>query len=474
VTMVSNPEVRSVMTHWQRAMLIALSLVLSAFVIFWFRADYFIAYDYSAQNSLGSSDFHAFAWGATVFTNPLDLLVTKRLMLDGTIAFHPHYTNGYPLLGRAYFAAFGEGLVASRMLPICVVAIGALLFLSKLARELRKPLVFLALPLLYVSSIGRDAANFEMLEPAHFLVLGLSALVLYDSAFPRWVRVACIVLCVFIYQVSAAFIFAVIVAEYLRARDRSTLITTTVTLFAAALVVGIALAHAGGWHELVRILLHRSGVNSAGAGYDESVTFAFLFERTFPDRVHKNMAPILFFFSGVEVLLLVWQRRFLLPCVYVGFFGYAIVLRNFVGVHPFTFLPFIFFIIAALSSLAWRVAAIVSELPGMLVRAFPSLPRRMNVDATSLRFVRGGLAVLLLAWPAADMWSRSKWYPLDPGVRADFDAITAYVAGHDISRCSTFEVTGLLTDERIVYFLLTKQVNRGGGEACKVALAPHL
>ncbi len=465
--------IHSLMKHRQHATLIALSLLLSAVIVFCFRADYFVPYDLSLQNSIGSSDFHAFAWGATAYTNLLDFIVTKRLMLDGTIAFQPHYTNGYPLLGRAYFAVFGEGLVASRLLPICVVAIGALMFLSRLARELCNPLMFLALPLLYISSLGRDAANFEMLEPAHFLVLGLSALVLYDSVFPRWARAACIVLCVFIYQVSAAFMLAVIVAEYLRARDRATLVTMTLTLFAAALVVGAAFIHAGGWHELVRILLQRTGINAKFPDYDESVTFDALY-LVFRDRTHHNLAPVLFFLSGVEVLLLIWQRRFLLPCVYLAFLAYSIVLRNFVGVHHFTFLPFIFFIAAALSSFAWRLGAIVAELPGLAARAFPSRVRRTNVDSSSRWLVQGGAALLVLAWVAADMWSRSKVYGLDPRVRADFDSITAYVAGHDISRCSTFEVSGLLTDERIVYFLLTKQVNHGSGEACKIPLEPHL
>jgi hypothetical protein len=56
----------------------------------------------------------------------------------------------------------------------------------------------------------------------------------------------------------------------------------------------------------------------------------------------------------------------------------------------------------------------------------------------------------------------------------DYAAITAYVAAHDISRCSTFAVTGLLSDERIVYFLLTRQVNRGAGDACTIALTPQV
>jgi hypothetical protein len=465
--------VRPPTAHWQRAALIALSLALSAIVVLWFRADYFIPYDFSRQNAIGSSDFHAFAWGATAYTSLLDVLVTKRLALDGGIVFHPHYTNGYPLLGRAWFAIFGEGLVASRMLPISVVGIGALMFLSRLAAELRNPLMVLALPLLYLSSIGRDAANFEMLEPAHFLVLGLCALVLYDSPCPRWARVACVALCVFIYQVSAAFMLAIMVAEYLRVKDRTTLLATAATLLVCALVVAVAFAHAGGWHELVRILLQRSGIDAKFPGYDESVPFANLVW-LIGDRAHQNIAPVLFFLSFVEVLLLIRRRHFLLPCAYIGFLGYAVVLRNFVGVHPFTFLPFAFFVIAALTSLAWRLGAIAAALPGMAVRAFPSLPRKMQFDGAPRVLVQGGMAVLVMAWFAVDIESRKTRNPFDPQVHADYAAITAYVAAHDISKCSTFAVTGLLSDERIVYFLLTRQVNRGAGDACTIALTPQV
>jgi hypothetical protein len=465
--------VRRMTKRWQPAAPIALSLLLSAVVVLWFRADYFRPYADSPQSSLGSSDLHNFAWASTAYTNPIDLLfVAKKLLLNGGSALYPHYTNGYPLLARAYFGIFGDGLIAARMLPISIVAIGALMFLSRLRRELRNPLVFLALPLLYLSPIGRDAANFEMLETAHFLILGLSALALYDSAFPRWAKVACIVLCVCIYQVSAAFIFAIIVAEYLRSRNRGGLIATMLALFAAALVVAGVFLHAGGSDELRRILLQRSGLDSTVYGFDESITFSEL-NRAFSSRVHQNMAPVLFFFSIVEIVLLIAQRRYLLPAVFLGFVGYSLVLRNFVGVHYFTFLPFIFFIIAALMSLAWRLASLVSGLAGRIVRRFPSTGRG-DSGATSSRLVRAGVIVIVLGWLVVDIGPRTRMYGIDDNVRADFDAITAYVAGHDISRCSTFAVTGELTDERIVYFLLARHVNRGNGEHCEIALAPRL
>lgn len=369
--------------RWERAAPIGLSLLLSAVVVLFFRADYFRPYNDSPQNSLGSSHLHDFAWAAPLYTNPVDLFfVAKQLLLNGKLSLYPHYTNGYPLLVRAYYAVFGDGLIASRMLPMSIVAIGGLLFLSRVDRELRNPLVFLALPLLYLSSIGRDAANFEMLEPAHFLVLGLCALVLYGSAFPRWAKVACVVLCVCIYQVSAAFVFAIIVAEYLRARDRADLIATMLALFVVALVVAGAFLHAGGSDELKRVLLQRPGFNSTVYGFDESVTFDAL-NKAFSARVHQNMAPLFFFLSVVEIFLLIMQRRFLLPSVYLGFVGYSIMLRNFVGVHYFTFLPFIFFIIVALLSLAWRVASLLSGVPGRILGTSSK-----DLDAASRRVVR--------------------------------------------------------------------------------------
>ncbi len=440
------------MKRWQRVAPIGLSLVLSTVIVIWFRADYFRPYVDTPQSSLASSDLHDFAWASTLYTNPLDLLfVARRVTLDGMLSFYPHYTNGYPLLVRAYYAAFGDGLLASRMLPISLVAIGAIMFLAALQRDARNPLAFLALPLLYLSSIGRDAANFEMLEPAHFPIVGLCALVLYGASVPRWAKAACIVLCVTIYQVSAVFILAIIVAEYLRARNRADLAVTVLALFAVALVVAGAFLRAGGVAEFERILLQRSGIDSTVYGFDESVSFAAL-NQVYSIRVHQSIAPLLFFMSVVEIVLLIMQRRFLLPSVYLGFIAYSIVLRNFVGMHSFTFLPFIFFVIVALLSLAWRLASLAATRP----------------------LVRAGVIVLALGWLVVDIAPRNRMYGEDDRVHADLDAITGYVADHDISRCSTFEVTGLLTDERIVYFLLARQINRGSGERCKIALAPHL
>src|SRR5690348_6042024 len=140
------------MKRWQRAAPIALSLLLSAALVLWFRTDYFRPYTDTPQSSLASSDLHDFAWASTVYTNPVDLLfVARRVLLNGALELYPHYTNGYPLLVRAYYSVFGDGLIASRLFPISLVAIGALLFLFRLERELRNPLVFLALPLLYIS-----------------------------------------------------------------------------------------------------------------------------------------------------------------------------------------------------------------------------------------------------------------------------------------------------------------------------------
>ena len=464
--------VRQAMRHQQQAAAIAASLLLSAVVLFRFRADYFRPYTDAPQSSLGSSDLHNFAWASTMHANLLDLFfVAKRVTLDGALLLNPHYTNGYPLLARAYFAAFGDGLIASRMLPICIIAVGGLLFLSRLERELRNPLVFLALPLLYLSPIGRDAGSFEMIEPAHFLILGLSAVVLYDSPFPRWVKVVCILVCVCIYQVSAPFILAIVVADYLRSKDRATLVTMGLALFAAALVVAAAFIQAGGPDALAHIVLHRAGLDSPdpNSAYSETVTFADL-NRGFFARVHQNMAPVFFFFSGVEIFILIWQRRYLLPSVYLGYIGYMLVLRNFVGMHYFTFLPFDFFVLAALLSLLWRIAAIVSALPG---RAMPKW-RGTGLADSAGQLVHVSTVMLVLAFLVIDIVPRTRMYTIDTRVRADFDAITAYVADHDVSKCRTFEVTGLETDERIVYFLLARHINRGSGEVCKVQLTPRL
>src|SRR5262249_53410550 len=155
-------------------------------------------------------------------------------------------------------------------------------------------------------------------------------------------------------------------AEYLRTKDKATLLTTVLALFAAALVVAGAFLEAAGPDQLTRILRHRTGFDPPGS--DEYIPFRLL-SHFFFGRVHQNVAPVLFFFSVVDVCILVWQRRFLLPSVYFAYIGYCIMLRNFVGMHYFTFLPFDFFIIVALLSFVWRLAATLSRLTGKAMPA---------------------------------------------------------------------------------------------------------
>ncbi len=456
------------------AALVALSLASCAVVVLWFRADYFRPYTDTLQSSLASSDLHRFAWASTRYNNLLDFfLVSKRVLLDGRLLLHPHYTNGYPLLARGYFAVFGEGLTASRMLPIGIVACGGTLFLCKVHREVRTPLLFAALPLLYLSAMGRDAASFEMLEPAHFLVIGLAAVCLYDSRLPLWARAACIVVCVWLYQVSAPFVFAVIVAEYVRARDRTTLLATTAVLLAALALVAVAFMQAAGWAEFERIVLQRTGLNSTVYGYDETVTFQLL-GNVFRLRFQRNMPLLFCYVSVVEIILLIRERRPLLPALYVGFLAYALLLRNFVGVHHFTFLPFVFLVIAAVTSFAARIAPLLTKAADMVRIRFRAAAPKAGVDPAWPRWLATCAAGLFLVGLAVGLWSRPRYYVVDPRTRADYEAMTAYVATHDLRKCSHFDVTGLQSDERITYFFLARQIGRGTGETCKIELTPRL
>jgi hypothetical protein len=458
------------MTGWRRWAAVAGSLIVSGAIIFYFREDYFRPYTDTLQSSLGSSDMHSVAWAATAYDSLLDFfLVTKRLTLDGSLALYPHYTNGYPLLLRAYYAAFGDGLVVSRLFPICIVAIGGTVLADKLHREWRNPLLYAALPLLFLSPIGRDAASFEFLEPAHFLVIGLSALMLYDSTVPLWARAATVVAGVVIYQVSALFMLAVVVAEYLRSRDRTAAIAMTAVLVLALLVVVAAFVEAGGVAALKVVVLHRTGLVPA---YDESVSFWEL-RKGLATRIDWNMPPLFFFASIIEVVLLLIARRPLLPTLYLSYFVYALVLRNFVGVHYFTFLPFMFFVILALMGFAWRIPAIVRTATGRIGAWYPSAWLKPILGRAAHPATTGAAVLLFVACFAVNTGTTPRSYEIDDRPRADFDAITAYVAGHDLTRCSTFEVNGLITDQRIVAFLLARQIGRGVGDKCSISLAPQ-
>ena len=413
---------------------------------------------------------HSVAWSAAAYDSLLDFfLVTKRITLNGSLALYPHYTNGYPLLLRAYYGVFGDGLVASRLFPICIVAVGGTLLVDKLYRELRNPLLYAALPLLFLSPIGRDAASFEFLEPAHFLVVGLSAaLVLYNSTVPLWARAIAIVGCV----VSLSGLGRVHIGDRFRrtsAIARQNRISCSDSRPSSRLL-GVVVASP----STPGVPPRSSASCSIGPGWSPPTTRASHFgilRKFLATRIDFNLPPLFFLASIIEVVLLLIARRPLPPTLYLSFVVYAIVLRNFVGVHYFTFLPFMFFIILALMSFAWRIPAIVRKAAGKVGERHPSVRLKSALDHASHPMTTGVVVLAFLAYFAVRVGTTPRAYVIDERTRADVDAITAYVASHDLTRCSTFDVSGLLTDERIVACLLAKQVGRGAGETCRIALA---
>jgi hypothetical protein len=115
----------------------------------------------------------------------------------------------------------------------------------------------------------------------------------------------------------------------------------------------------------------------------------------------------------------------------------------------------------------------VRTATGRIGAWYPSAWLKPILDRAAHPATTGAAVLLFVACFAVNTGTTPRSYEIDDRPRADFDAITAYVAGHDLTRCSTFEVNGLITDQRIVAFLLARQIGRGVGDKCSISLAPQ-
>ena len=178
-------------------------MFLAALIVFLHSADFFREYTDERQSSLGSADMHNLAWASFQNKGLIDgLFLAKRISDNGKASDYAHYTNGYPLLVGSYYRLVGDNLISSRLFPILSISLGGFLFLLTLVtRENLSPVIFLSIPFLLASSIGRDAASFELLEPALFLVLGISSFLIYRNN-SLLIKFLAILIAISLYQVS--------------------------------------------------------------------------------------------------------------------------------------------------------------------------------------------------------------------------------------------------------------------------------
>lgn len=426
------------------------TIFLTALVIFLHSADFFREYTDERQSSLGSADMHNLAWASFQNKGIIDgLFLAKRISDSGIAADYAHYTNGYPLLVGSYYRIVGDSLFTSRLFPIISILVGGFLFLFTLvAREKISPVIFISIPFLLASSIGRDAASFELLEPAHFLVLGISSFLIYRNN-SIFVKFLAILIAISLYQVSFIFIGAIVVAWYLKSKNHKELLVLSTVLFFCMALVLLVFSSSSGWDELFRIIKKRSGLNIEGFGSDEAINLKGYINSLLDVRINQSIHYVILAGAILECIFQTRSGKYLLPCVMASLLIYSMIFLNHTGAHYFTYLIYVFLILTAWVAFLQRLSEFISNFSSNL---FASILLMIALSGTYL---------LLDAKP--------RIYKEDPVVKADYEALKKWEASNNPSECSTFEVVGIRTDSRIVSPFFAKYYGRAtSGRPCYI------
>ena len=429
------------------------AMFLAALIVFLHSADFFREYTDERQSSLGSADMHNLAWASFQNKDLIDgLFLAKRIADNGKASDYAHYTNGYPLLVGSYYRLVGDSLITSRLFPILSILLGGFLFLLTLvAREKLSPVILLSIPFLLASSIGRDAASFELLEPAHFLVLGLSSFFIYKNN-SLLVKFLAILIAISLYQVSFIFIGAIIIAWYFKSKNQKELIVLSAFLFFCMSVVLFIFASSSGWIELFNIIKKRSGLNIEGLGSEEAINLKGYINSLLDVRINQSINYVILAGAILECIFQARSGKYLLPCVMASLLIYSMIFLNHTGAHYFTYLIYVFFILTSWIAFLQRLSKFISNFSSNL---FASILLMIALSSTYL---------LLDAKP--------RIYKEDPVVKVDYEALKKWEASNNPSECSSFEVVGIKTDSRIVSPFFAKYYGRtSSGRACYIDLS---
>jgi len=428
-------------------------MFLAALIVFLHSADFFREYTDERQSSLGSADMHNLAWASFQNKGLIDgLFLAKRISDNGKASDYAHYTNGYPLLVGSYYRVVGDSLITSRLFPILSISVGGFLFLlTMVIREKISPVIFLSIPFLLASSIGRDAASFELLEPALFLVLGISSFLIYRNN-SIFIKFLAILIAISLYQVSFVFIGAIIIAWYFKSKNHKELIALSAFLFFCLSVVLLVFVSSSGWVELFNIIKKRSGFNIESFGADESINLKGYVKSLLDVRVNQSINHVILAGAILECIFQARSGKYLLPCVMTSLLLYSMIFLNHTGAHSFTYLIYVYLILAAWIGFLQRLSSLILKFSNNL---FASI---------LLAIFLSGTCFLLAAKP--------RHYKEDSVVKADYEALKKWEVSNNPTECSTFEVVGIRTDSRIVSPFFAQYYGRNSsGRTCYIDLS---
>jgi len=352
------PRPSPVPADGKHAALLGLTLALMAAVLWVHRDIYWRPFDDHPQESTVS--YHAFGFaaanGAGLWPNPV---VARQIDIrESRIVNYTHWPNGFFLAFEAVLQVFGRTETVGRWVAILGTLAGFTLLVISVERA--GPLLYLTLPVLLLSSAGRDSVGFIFIDVALNLWAGLLlAIPAHLSSRPWRHRIfrAAMILAVFSNQLIVPFAAGVILIRWQQTRSRRGLLIDLAVLASATIAV-LALLAAGmgsleaGRAELVRIFRIRSSTAAASwlPALDTELRHLF----------HLGPAAGSILVIGAWAACVrarQWRVAMLLP----GFLALTLLLRQYIAGHHFARLPFVLYSLIT-------VAVAVELLAGRLGR----------------------------------------------------------------------------------------------------------
>ncbi len=422
---------------------LVVALVASALILASERRTYWRPFDDDPQESLVS--YHAFGFaaanGAGLAPNPV---VAREIDVGRSrVLPYPHWPNGFFLVFEGLLRCFGRSETVGRSFAIAGNLAGFLLLLASLRRE--DPLIYLALPLLLLSGMARDALSFVFVDVALHFWLGV---LLWSSGRGEGgpsrdgIFRACLAAALLSNQLIAVYALPVILLRWFEDRRNRALAGDLATLAGAtaAVLLGLVAAHANfrsGAAELSWTALDRTG-GSISDLYRELCHDVIAAIRLEPGSTYVVAAAWLAVVAARR-----WRTALLIP----SFLLFGLVLRRYVIIHLFTRLPFVFFCLVTVVV----ATGVISE---RLARWIP-WPR--------VRWAGRVLVLLAVALRTAGGPERYHAAPEVRAVRASFYSLLANPETKAaLARCNAFRFEptpyGIAVDDKIAEYFFGERV----------------
>ncbi len=398
---------------------LAVALLCTAAVLVAGRHTYWRPFDDTPQESMASGHAYGFAAASVASLWPNPVVARYPNPRRGVVGAYPHWPNGFFLIFETYLRLFGRTEIAGRWFAILGNLAGFTLVLLSLGRD--DWLVFLTLPLLALSAIGRDALSFVFNDVGLCFSIGLLMYLGTRALGPSGDRLfrAGVLVCLFVNYLIAPYAAGIALLRWYERRSFRTLAMDLTVLAAGTAVVLGACAAA------------RTGGLEAGLSEAERI-YAYRSDRTLADvyrllnldlRLSLNLEPVSSHVVALAWLIVVaarqWRVAFLMP----SFLMFTVLLREYVVSHHFTRLPFVFF---CLITVAVAVAVVLERLPVL---------RERRLAATAVQAVVALLLAVRLAGGIRE-------YRTDPAVQVTrqrlFGAVARAENRSTLARCGAF------------------------------------